>query len=79
MKISVCKAEPITKNKPIDDAEIHIKDPLPEFSPVEKTDKCYISDAHNIFDILRKHLPGGTQHQLLILMSQGSPNLYRGI
>lgn len=80
-RITLCKASPITRNEPVEDVEIHIKDELPDYrdKASREIEKFYRQEALNLSDVLNKHLPQGTRHQLLILLLQDVENLYRGI
>jgi len=82
-RMIVCKAEPIGGNI-IEDVELHIKGKLPsmetkQLKSLKDVEEIYKTEALNVFDVLSKHLPQGTRHQLLILMLKDAQNLYRGI
>jgi hypothetical protein len=81
-KVTLCKAAPIIKDEPIEDVEIRIIDELPSLyrnKTSKEVEEFYQREASKLFDILSNSLPGGTRHQLLILLLKDTENLYRGI
>lgn len=76
--IQVCKADPITDNEPVEDAQINITGKLPEYESLKDAEEFYKIQSMKIMDILEKHLPQGTRHQLMIRMLKSTQNLYRG-
>lgn len=77
--IVISKADPITNNESINNAEIHIKQKLPKFNDLLVAKKNYQEEAKKLNNILKTHLPQATRHELLILLLQDTQNLYRGI
>lgn len=78
-KLYVCKADPITDNEPVPDAQINITEKLPEYESLEKAEAFYKLEAELIADILTNHLSQGVRHQLLLaLLKKDALNLYRG-
>lgn len=71
---TAAKADGVT-----DDAEIHIKKPLPEFADMDEANCYYQTQAAQLYDVLKNHLPKATRLQLIILMLQEVTYLYRGI
>jgi len=76
--IIISKADPITKDESINDAEIHIKQKLPKFDDLLMAKKNYHEEAKKLNNILKSHLPQATRHELLILLLEDTVNLYRG-
>jgi hypothetical protein len=75
----ICKASPITQNKPIEDITIEISDELPDLEFTKDMERLYKNEAIDLFSALKKSLPQGTLHQLIILMLENHLNLYKGI
>jgi len=76
--IFICKANPIIKNEPVDDATIIICNRLPDTTGLEETEQLHKSQAQKIRDVLFNHVAQCTRHQLLILLLQDAQNLYVG-
>lgn len=81
-KIFLYKADPITNKEPVEDVEIHIKknlDDSREWKSMKEINEFYKNEALDLFDAMRKHLPQGTRHQLLILLLKDTENFYAGV
>lgn len=78
--INICKADHITETEPVEDAQIIINNPIPKIKDVslEESEQFYKDEALRVYDILFNHTAQGMRHQLLILMLEGSLQLYRG-
>lgn len=78
MEIRVHKAARLLRNEPVEPATLHIADELPDELPsLAEAEETFIADAERIEQALRT-LPQGTWYQLLLLMLQRAPILYRG-
>ena len=67
---------------PVEAVTIEISDDLELIGTPHSLEDARIKfrqDAEKIYDVMSKHLPQGTQHQLLILMLENHQNLYCGI
>lgn len=76
--ITVHKANPISTSKPRGDGIIRITEDLLQDLLQEELRRTFEKDAKGIMYVLKKHLPQGTLHQLLILMLQNEEHLIRG-
>lgn len=79
--ITVCKADPIVRAEPVEDVRLNIvegvrllTESLPDLEAVER---FYMLQADMIMTAI-KALPGGTRHQLLIMMLQEHQHLFIG-
>ena len=78
MKIKIMKAEPILADKPIEDCFIDISEEPRNPASLCEAQAMWNSQARAIFKCLKQSLPSGTIYELLIIMLQASPILYRG-
>jgi len=77
--ISLYKASPITKKKPVESAQITIEIEMPQVGSLKQAEQIYKRQAKGLLEVLSGALPQGTRHQLLIVLLQDSSNLYKGI
>jgi hypothetical protein len=77
-KIEIYKADPITNDESVEDAEIHICREIPKDITLQDATELFRESAELIYKILENHLPQGTRHQLLIVMLEKHVNLYHG-
>lgn len=76
---TVCRAEPITENEPVETAVLIISNQLPTKGMKLKEVEIYFKqEAEIIVDALCNHLPQGTRHQVLIELLKRTINLYHG-
>jgi len=71
----ISKAQPIIKDKPIEDVEIKINSEVETFDDFKEYQKFYEGQALYLADALQYSLPGGTFHALLIEMLRRKENL----
>jgi hypothetical protein len=78
--IHLAKADPIMD--PIESISIVIDLPIPSrpevFTITTDIGIFYENQGRQLFDILWRHLPRGTRHQLLIELLKHTEELYRG-
>jgi hypothetical protein len=81
---NICKADPIGENEEVPNCEIHITKSLPKLKLIGEhvlhdVQAVYELEAKRLMTVLKKCLPQGTRHQLLIELLKDNVNLYRGI
>jgi len=71
------KAQDIGNLNIVDSCTIVIEDPIPDFTSLEDAQVKYKHDAARIAYALTHSLPGGTLHQLTIMLLEHKTNLLR--
>jgi hypothetical protein len=71
------KAQDIGNLNIVDSCTIVLEDSIPEFESLEDAERKYKHDAARIAYALTHSLPGGTLHQLTIMLLEHKTNLLR--
>jgi len=71
------KAQDIGNLNIVDSCTIVLEDSIPEFESLEDAEKKYKHDAARIAYALTRSLPGGTLHQLIVMLLEHKTNLLR--
>lgn len=69
--IVISKAEPTVQGEPVEDAVIHIDEPMPQMfrnGTLEQLAEWFDLQAHYLEKVLFEHLPGGTYDHLVSKM-----------